>query len=231
MRKLSVLCAALVILSAAAAVQAYQLNPSGLNVSTTAVDTSSFPGYTGYVVNVSVSPSGQFAGDLIQAVDFASPTAGTNPFGFYGTLSQWWAVNQFTHAQTPSPANTYANGPGSPDSFVINNADAAAISSSLAEDMPNTTGIVGNDSKDAFGFGTYVKGAWAYTDSPELSDQNVAYLVVPNGTQIHYDGEIALSNSNAYEVSNMTPEPASMVLVIVGAVTMLGGYVVRRRRG
>jgi len=228
MRKFSVLCVAMVILSVAAAVQAYPINPSNIVVTMTpeTLNTGTVWGSSVASLTADLMVVSTTDGSKITAADFSN--GGVYNYGITGQLAQIWTSLDYGATYPSSPTKTsgaVTSNPSPPDSCLIDDGSQSWGSAAI-EDL---TTVLGTANNKKWGYGTYLRGASGYQSGVQSTSVNLAYLVFPTGNAPAYDGTIS-TTAGTYEITNTaSPEPASMTLVVIGAVTMLG-YVIRRRR-
>jgi hypothetical protein len=102
----------------------------------------------------------------------------------------------------------------------------------IAQTAPNENRIALSTAENAYGgFGNSLNGVFSLTGSTFSSTWDLAYLVVPQGSQLNFNFTVANAGSIKEQISAsyvVTPEPGMMALLAAGCAGML--MLFRRRQ-
>ncbi len=155
--------------------------------------------------------------DVITAVDVR----------IQGQLHQRWQDTDFDFVADPTPVGPPANGRG--DSHLTPLA-GALVGSAPSEDnsgagSPLPSGVF------TYGLGTFLSGAWGIPGPSQTGSANLAYIVIPEGSQfdVQFNVQVATNLGGTFSLGGsdfFIPEPTSMSL----AGFALASVVLMRRR-
>jgi hypothetical protein len=199
------------------------LGPAGLHAAVygTAIDRGTpaygsivATGYRGYTLRL-ISDTGNISGIDVQ----------TYGGGIFGQFIQRWLDDEEGNPTFPTSLGTAQNLTSN-----VNNFDSHVLppGGNIAnwigvppwEDNVITTSIPPfppNDSHAAYGRGSFIKGAWGVVGPVQSAVQDIAYIVIPEGTEhaTYVRGRVATANG-VFDLGFVVPEPAC--IAIVGAV-------------
>ncbi len=143
--------------------------------------------WVGYTLGLATN-----AGELIGGIDVS----------IGGTLHQRWTVGEDPDTGDPINVSTPNSTNATAGDSHLRAVTGALFGSGPDEDNSLAGSPLANTATNTYGVGSFLKGAWGITNA--LTTANLAYIVIPFGSQTTTDIRVAIADPNGNIIGNLT---------------------------
>ncbi len=143
--------------------------------------------WVGYTIGLATT-----AGELIGGVDVT----------ITGQLHQRWTVGEDPDTGDPINVSTPNNANATAGDSHLRAVTGALFGSGPDEDNSLAGSPLANTAINTYGVGSFLKGAWGITNA--LTSANVAYIVIPRGSEVQTDIRVTVANPQGDIIGNLT---------------------------
>ena len=156
---------------------------------------------------------------------FDSTVSGTQEPDEGGIMGDLHQEKAFGAMLTPTEASWTGIGrvpPPAIDSYFLGGGNFTVVKAAAEDHDAATSSEAPANVADTVSFGTALSGTFSLTGAPSSSTWELANIVIPSGTSLSFDFEVAASNGTTEYI----PEPATVALLGIGGLFSL----IRRKK-